>query len=232
MKKILTIITTLCLITSCVLNDEDNVNFDPQNILTGNWSYVNSEKGETIFERKTTLPENNYGISFDINGKVIERTAGWCGTPPLEYIDIEGTYQFDKNLIKVYLEGFPSGYIWRIESLTNQKLVVSYVQESQEEDLKELKELFDEIQAMIKKVKCTNGNDWSITSYGSKACGGVQGYLAYPNSINKELFLEKVGIYTQKEYLYNEKWDVISTCEAPAQPVGVECNNDVPVLIY
>jgi hypothetical protein len=231
MKRILAILTVVLTISSCSVTDED-ISFDPKDLLSGNWTFEYSNNGETVFKRTNTLPNEKYGVSFFRDGKFIERTSGWCGTPPLVFSDVQGTYQLEKTLIKVNIEGFPGNYHWRIISLTNKELVITYDRVDQETDLQELMDLFNEIYVMATSESCQDANDWSFTAYGSKACGGPQGYLAYPNSINVNLFLEKVAAYTQKEKEYNIKWDVISTCDLPAQPTGVKCENDLPVLTY
>lgn len=101
----------------------------------------------------------------------------------------------------------------------------------QETDQQELITLFSEIKTEAESISCINANEWSFTAYGSKACGGPQGYIAYPKS-NETLFLEKVTIYTNLEKAYNKKWNIFSTCDIAAKPTGVECKNGKPNLIY
>ncbi len=231
MKRALTILSIVLTITSCTINNE-NENFNPNDLLLGNWTHEYSDNGEVVFKRTNSLPNENYGVSFLKEGKFVERTSGWCGTPPLVFWNIEGTYELDGTLIKIKTEGYPENYNWRIVSLTNQKLVITYEQTDQEKDHEDLVNLFNELYAMATSKKCNNANDWLITAYGSKACGGPQGFMPYPNSIDVNLFIDKVSQYTQKEHQYNIKWGIISTCDLPAQPSGVKCENDLPVLIY
>jgi len=102
----------------------------------------------------------------------------------------------------------------------------------QEEDRQELLTLFDDIYELSTSVSCTDASDWTYTAYGSKACGGPQGYIAYSNEIDTEAFLQKITIYTDLEEAYNVKWGIGSTCDLPQQPTGVKCENGNPVLKY
>jgi hypothetical protein len=231
MKKIITILVCMCTLISCTVNDE-NVAFNSNNLLIGNWTYASSDNGEFVFKRSTLLPEKEYGVSFLEGRKFIERTSGFCGTPPLVFWNEEGSYIVDKEVIKISKQGFPGNFNWRIVSLTNTELVVKYEQSDQEKDHEELMNLFDEIYTLATSVNCENADDWLITPYGSKACGGPQGYMAYPNTIDVNLFLEKVSNYSQKEHEYNIKWSIVSTCDVVAQPNEVKCENNVPVLMY
>ena len=69
-------------------------------------------------------------------------------------------------------------------------------------------------------------------AYGSKACGGPQGYLAYSRSIDVQNFLDQVAVYTQSEEVFNMKWEVVSTCELAEPPTGVVCEDEKPVFVY
>ena len=102
----------------------------------------------------------------------------------------------------------------------------------QSADLEALEAMFEEIETIANSIACTDAAEWSITPYGSKACGGPQGYIAYSNQIDVASFLLKVEQYSQAEYNYNIRWGIISTCDLPAAPTGVSCENDVAVLIY
>ncbi|MFY7670647.1 hypothetical protein ACOSP6_06120 [Tenacibaculum sp. MEBiC06402] len=232
MKRVfIALVASFIVFMSCTKN-EDNIDFNPNNLLLGHWKFETSKYGETVFKRTSSLPSEEYGVSFLEEGKYIERTSGFCATPPLSYWSIEGTYEVESEIIKVLKEHYPNSFIWKIELLTNEKLVVSYAQSDQEKDYEDLMDLFTEIYNLANSVDCTDANNWLITQYGSKACGGPQGYIAYPNSIDVNLFLEKVSNYTQKEHEYNIKWSIVSTCDVVAQPNGVDCENGKPVLTY
>jgi len=101
-----------------------------------------------------------------------------------------------------------------------------------DDDRKELEKLFIEIETLVESVSCTNAADWRFVAYGAKACGGPQGYIAYPNTIDTVNFLLKVTNYTAVENELNIKWGVFSTCDTPALPTAVECVNGVATFIY
>lgn len=99
-------------------------------------------------------------------------------------------------------------------------------------DKADLAEMLKEIQAQVDAVTCEDSEGWSFTALGSKACGGPQMYIAYPNSIDTEAFLELVKRYTDAERAYNEKHGIISDCMMVMPPSDVVCEEGKPVLVY
>ncbi|TYP99825.1 hypothetical protein C7447_101430 [Tenacibaculum adriaticum] len=230
--KVKILITILFCITLVSCSDNTSTDFNPNNLLLGSWVNAVYENETLTFERATNLMEKEYGISFLNNGIFIERTSGWCGTPPLVFNDVEGRYNTKNDLIEVKMEFFPGDFNWRIVSLTDEKLVVKRELSDQEKDHQKLIELFTEIENVSNSISCTNATEWSFTAYGSKACGGPQGYIPYSNQIDTVDFLQKIEEYTEAENQYNIKWNITSTCELPVQPQEVVCENGYPVLKY
>lgn len=103
---------------------------------------------------------------------------------------------------------------------------------NQNDDLAALQAMFEEIQALSDSVACTDSNEWVFTAYGSKACGGPQGYIPYSSQIDVADFLSKVEEYTVAERNYNIRWGIVSTCDVTPQPTDVVCQNGSAVLIY
>ena len=103
---------------------------------------------------------------------------------------------------------------------------------SRERDDEILAGLFEEIQALSLQRECVNYEDWSWTAYGSKACGGPVGYIAYAKDIDVDYFLELVQYHAEQEDIYNQKWGIMSTCDVPAGPVGVVCEDGKPRFVY
>ena len=101
-----------------------------------------------------------------------------------------------------------------------------------ESDQAQLDSLRSVIEMTAKSVRCEGAEGWNITPMGSKACGGPQFYLAYHESIDAESFLFEVEVYRLTEEAFNEKWGIISTCDVIAEPTGVECAEDLAVLLY
>ncbi|GGD13783.1 lipocalin-like domain-containing protein [Hyunsoonleella pacifica] len=232
MKKLAFAVTILicCINMKCESNEDDLI--DASNLLIGNWSEVQYDKENITFKRQNSLPENTYGISFRAKGNLVERSSGWCGTPPLHFSDYNGTWELTENVITITQNHFPNNYVWRIISVTETELVVTKALSEQEQDYRILMSLFDDINELIDGIACENAEDWAFAPYGSKSCGGPQGYVAYPKSIDVEAFLEKVEIYTQAENEYNIKWSVFSTCDITPQPTAVVCENGFPILKY
>ncbi len=216
---------------SCQDHDDEAATV-PDNLLTTNWVDPVYGDDKITFKRADALPNEGYGISFKENGNLIERSSGWCGTPPLVFSDYQGKWQQEGSLIKITQDNFPGNYNWRIISLTETVLVVTRVLTDQEKDHRELMKLFDDAYALLKNTSCSDANDWRFAGYGAKACGGFQGYIAYPITIDVAVFLQKLEAYTQAEKAYNIKWEIVSDCSIINEPKYIECFNNYPILKY
>lgn len=228
--KNLFIVFLIAVLSGCETNE---VIIEADNLLLGNWIYPTYASDTTTFTRSTSLPDEGSGIAFNQNGTFIERTSGWCGTPPLTYYNVEGSFTIDNNLISINSsQSYPSFYGWKIIELTNTKLVVKRELSEQEKDHIALMDLFSEISNLAYSETCSAANDWSFVAYGAKACGGSQGYIPYHKNIDVSSFLEKVENYTKAEKDFNIKWSVISDCAVVNTPKSVDCQYNYPVLIY
>lgn len=232
MKKILFTMSVILCFMNMQCEDDDYINTELDNLLIGSWENPIYNGEEITFSRTSALPEAGYGISFKGNRSFIERSSGWCGTPPLVFSDYHGEWQLDNMLITITQDHFPNNYAWRVVSLTANELVVKRALTDQEKDHQKLIALFDEIYNFQFSVSCTNASDWTFTAYGSKACGGPQGYMAYPSQTDTVVFLQKIEEYKKMEKEYNIKWKIVSTCDLPNQPKGVTCANGYPVFKY
>ncbi|NER18337.1 hypothetical protein [Spongiivirga citrea] len=101
---------------------------------------------------------------------------------------------------------------------------------TQEQEAQNLLLMFTEIEGLVASVDCTDASEWTFTDYGSKACGGPSGYIAYPTTIDTALFLEKIAAHKTAQRQFNEKWGVISDCSILPQPSTVSCVDGKPVL--
>jgi hypothetical protein len=227
-KKIIVFLFLVSLF-SC---EDNEVIIDSNNLLIGTWLDPVYEGEMTTFKRGNSLPSDAYGISFNKSGDFIERTSGWCGTPPLSFFNIEGTFELESTLVSISTESYPTNYAWRIVELTEQELVVKRELTAQETEHRSLMDLFNEIKELSYSASCTDDTDWLFTGYGSKACGGSQGYIAYSSKIDTNDFLNKIETYTQAEKTFNVKWGIISDCSIASVPVSVECENGLPTLKY
>ncbi|MDC1162394.1 hypothetical protein OAT18_03020 [Tenacibaculum sp.] len=221
----------LFLFISCQNNDDLPV-IDKENLLIGFWSNSVYKNNVITFSRVYSLPDNNYGISFNKKGNFIERSSGWCGTPPLFFSNYKGNWKQKNKKIQVNSVSPLIRYNWEIVSLSEDKLIIKRVLTDQEIDHQKIMTLFEELYDISKSITCNDSNSWSFTPYGSKACGGPKGYIAYSNEIDTVKFLQIVEKYTKLEDSYNKKWGVNSTCNIEPKPKKVNCVNGYPVLKY
>ncbi len=217
------------LIFSC---ESNQIEIESDNLLLGNWVEPIYDGETTTFKRSNSLQDQSYGVSFKEEGVFIERSSGFCGTPPLFFSDFEGSFEKENTLIEITTDFFPGNFNWRILSLTEENLVVKRELSDQEKDHRALMDLFNVIQNLSYSVTCSDSSNWTFTAYGSKACGGPQGFIPYSKDINVLEFLKKVEEYTKNEKEFNIKWSIISTCDVPSQPKSVNCVNGIPSLVY
>lgn len=103
---------------------------------------------------------------------------------------------------------------------------------TQEEELQNLQELFQDIETMADSVSCEDASEWTYTAFGSKPCGGPMGFIAYSTTIDTLEFLRLIEQHRQLQDKYNNKWDVASDCSVPSQPDSIICNNGIPAFLY
>jgi len=229
--KYISLLLITFLFFSCEKNDE--ISIDSESLLVGYWANAVYNNEEITFSRNAALPDNEYGIAFEKNGNFTEKSSGFCGTPPLSFFNIEGTWEAENTLIKINTsQSNNSNYNWRIISLSEAKLIVKRELSEQEKEHRELMKLFNEFNSMSNNFKCIEAKDWDFVAYGSKACGGPQGFVAYNTKIDVTIFLNKVKIYTDAEKAFNIKWEITSTCDNPQAPKNIECKNGYPNLVY
>jgi len=96
---------------------------------------------------------------------------------------------------------------------------------SQDQAAQNLQDMFTEIENMVNTISCDNSEDWTFIGYGSKACGGFVGYIAYPVFIDTQLFIELIEAHKQAQEDFNQKWQIFSDCDTPNQPTEVLCDD-------
>ncbi len=82
-----------------------------------------------------------------------------------------------------------------------------------------------EIHSVINATSCSETGECKFLAYGSKACGGPQGYLLFSDQVDVEALTELVDNYTKAEAAYNRKFGVISDCMVVAPPTQLACEN-------
>jgi hypothetical protein len=71
----------------------------------------------------------------------------------------------------------------------------------------------------------------SFIGFGSKACGGPNEYLVFPNNVDLSHLKGMVAVYNDLENLYNVQNNVISNCMYVMPPNKVGCVNGVCTII-
>lgn len=228
-------IFSLCIVLLCInmqCESTDAQLLDADNLLVGNWVKLYYEGDNLTLKRVKDLVNDSYGLAFYKKGDFIERSSGWCGTPPLVFTDYKGKWKLQDDVILITKDFFPNNYTWRIVTVSETELVLTAELTEQEQDYRQLMDVFNDAQKLIENVACENASNWAFTPYGAKACGGPQGYLAYPKTIDVDAFLNKIEAYTEAEKAYNVKWGIFSTCDLPQEPKYVACYNGYPILKY
>lgn len=103
---------------------------------------------------------------------------------------------------------------------------------TQEQEAQYLTQLLTEIEMLAASENCNVSSEWTFTSYGSKACGGPTGYIAYSRTIDVDSFLAKIEKHKTAEQEFNVKWAIVSDCAFATSPTAVNCENGKPVLEY
>lgn len=103
---------------------------------------------------------------------------------------------------------------------------------NQEQEAEQLNLMLESIREMASSHSCEDAANWAFTGYGSKACGGSIGYLAYPLTIDTVAFLEKIEAHKAAEEAYNKRWGIVSDCSLPTRPNGIRCEDGFPVFEY
>jgi hypothetical protein len=86
----------------------------------GTWVYSAEENGVTIYYLAEAFEKNNSGIAFKNDNVYIERSFGWCATPPLAYSNIKGKWELtDDNKLKVTCCGWLDGEHGRIVEIVS-----------------------------------------------------------------------------------------------------------------
>ncbi len=95
----------------------------------------------------------------------------------------------------------------------------------QEITAKNLEKQLAEIHSVINADSCSETGECGFLAYGSKACGGPQGYLLFSNQVDVEALTKMVEEYNKAEDAYNKKFGIISDCMYATPPEKLECLN-------
>lgn len=131
MRTILKSLLLLLIVThiGCDTTD-DSIQINDSDKLVGHWINPVHNDSELKLERAKSLKNDAYGISFLRESSCIERSSGWCGTPPLIFADFQGSYKRNDSLITITMDNGMNGLEdidWKIKTLDDQYLVIERI---------------------------------------------------------------------------------------------------------
>lgn len=229
MKKIVVFVFTVIAI-SCS-NHKEKIT-DQNKLILGNWQAPLYEEDITTFVRGTGSVENGNGITFKEGGIFVDKNTGWCATEPTSEAISTGVWSLKDGLVEITMDSFQNNFGWRIVSVTKDILVVKRESTPQEIAYGTLVKHYGEVYALAYSKKCKNAADWKFTPYGSNACGGPVGYMAYSTKIDTVALFNKIATYNMAEAAFNKKWSITSNCIEMEAPQSIECQNESAYLIY
>lgn len=108
-------------------DDNETISINESNKLIGYWINPVYNESELKLERASSLKENEYGIAFLEESNCIERSSGWCGTPPITYFDFQGTWTKNDTIIIISIDNGINGLEeikWEIKTLNDNYLII------------------------------------------------------------------------------------------------------------
>lgn len=88
-----------------------------------------------------------------------------------------------------------------------------------------------EINNFIATATCSNEGECRYIAFGSKACGGPQGYLLYPEGVDEEKLKKMIADYSKNEDTYNKLNEIISDCSLPNPPAKIGCEDGNCIVV-
>ena len=129
MKTILKTVLFLLIVTTIGCSPENDVKpINASNKLIGHWinPTYNSNGSELQLTRASSLKDGEYGLSFLEETQCVERSSGWCGTPPITFSDFKGTWTKTDSVLMVTIDnGLGMQNIkWVIKTLDDKTLIM------------------------------------------------------------------------------------------------------------
>ena len=106
--------------------------FEPANPsdLYGHWIYSTSIDSVQVFYYANDFERDKSGIAFKKDNIFVERTSGFCATPPLSFFNIEGKWKrINENQIEIFTQNWNNedySRIMKIISHTGNELRVIF----------------------------------------------------------------------------------------------------------
>jgi hypothetical protein len=128
MKTILKTVLLLLLVTSFGCSQEnETIPINESNKLIGHWINPVYSGSELQLTRANSLKNDEYGLSFLEKTQCVERSSGWCGTPPITFFDFKGTWTRTDSVLIMTIDNGLSGMQnikWLIKTLDNNTLII------------------------------------------------------------------------------------------------------------
>jgi hypothetical protein len=122
--KIILYLSLLAFLGCEKTTESNNTNLDN---LIGSWVNGTCINSICTFKRADSLNHGEYGFSFEEKQLFIERKiAGWCATPPVSYVDYEGTWSNKDSVAYITVNSWRGtvNYKWKVVSVNNDSLKI------------------------------------------------------------------------------------------------------------
>lgn len=96
-------------------------------MLIGYWINPVYTDSVTTFERANRFKDDAYGVAFLTENISLERSSGWCGTPPLIFADFQGKWKKNDSIITITIDNGMAGVVdnhWKIKTLDEKHLII------------------------------------------------------------------------------------------------------------
>jgi len=117
----------MLLMTACTSTSEPAREIDSSASLIGVWVLEDNEAdGIQVFARAASLTGSHLGYEFSEHGGLKVHKPGWCGTPPITWMDHEGLWSLvDDQLLDIVHagRGSPQEFQLEIISLSQRRLI-------------------------------------------------------------------------------------------------------------
>jgi len=128
MKTILKTVLFLLLVTTIGCSPENEIiPINKSNKLIGHWINPVYTDTELQLTRASALKSDGYGLSFLEKTQCVERSSGWCGTPPLTFSDYTGTWTKTDSVLVITIDNGINGMQdikWIIKTLNDTTLLL------------------------------------------------------------------------------------------------------------
>lgn len=126
--NILLILISIILIVSCSICTEPKSASDIYNVWV---DYKDDYANPRVLTLSNKLDENKYGFIIESDGTFIERkNAGWCGTPPIYYENIDGSWKYiSDDVLEITVDFWGGIDTFKIEivSIDEYELKINYI---------------------------------------------------------------------------------------------------------